>query len=925
MTPRGKGARAADCPASVFVPPVTLLLLLCLCAPALCTEPLIARIDSLWTNDQRDAAVSMLEVELPRARVANDSVMVSNLLVIKGSFNVFLGNLPIAEAVLLEGLAMARARQDSTLVMSGLRWLGLTIGNQGRQDEAMVIFAEVLELGGSLGDRRHQGWANVGLGWANWRNGKAETALAQYERATELFVGTGDVQGELWANNGVAAVNSDLGRYDQAAEGYRATIDVARFHDRAVPEAIALNNLGTLEYSLGRPDVAVEYFRQARVLHAQSQHKRQELPPRFNIALCQNDLGQHTAARQTLDEALALCDTYGYRDMRSRTLVKIANMEVEHGRLNQAAALIHDAMSDPETMMVKDVVEAEIELGEAWRLQGDFSMAARRLAQADSILGNKTFPWVRLRLMGNQARVFRDLGEYQRALEQFLQLAEQAIDLGMPQYRLSALSDAAQTCMLLGRTDQARSLYEEAATAWETDRQQLLSPQWRERRGASGRDIFTDLALLIHEDGDPAGAFDQLQTYKSRTLLERMLGPGETLSRSLSRSHGTCTQLGDVQTNLLSADELLLDFTLGPRVSLLFAVTRDTLVLRRLPASGLITGRVRAYHDLLKDPDAGSPTAVAAVGAGLRDLLLSDLPTVFAGKEHILVAPDGALNLLPFADMEIPGHAPEWLRVPSASILMKLRQDDRKNSESIWRILAVASEWSLEASPLPGTLLEVEHLARNYKRVESRVLSGEESELPSLAGYDILHLAAHASNDDQSPWQSAIRFLPDEQGGYLRATDVLELQLDAGLAVLSSCSSGTGKILNGEGVLGLSTAFLSAGVPAVLASLWAVDDGATAQFMELYYGFLATEQTCAEALTSAQQKMRVQTATRHPYYWAGFVLIGDGTLQPHVVRSREWTVPASVGILAFGFLISTARLWRPRARPKAGRGTATRN
>ena len=109
MRPQGEVALAAARPAPMFVPPVTLLLLLCLCAPALSTEPLIARIDSLWTNDQRDAAVSMLEEELPRARADNDSVMVSNLLVIKGSFNIFLGDLLVAEAVLLEGVALARA------------------------------------------------------------------------------------------------------------------------------------------------------------------------------------------------------------------------------------------------------------------------------------------------------------------------------------------------------------------------------------------------------------------------------------------------------------------------------------------------------------------------------------------------------------------------------------------------------------------------------------------------------------------------------------------------------------------------------------------------------------------------------------------------------------------------------------------------
>ncbi len=289
-------------------------------------------------------------------------------------------------------------------------------------------------------------------------------------------------------------------------------------------------------------------------------------------------------------------------------------------------------------------------------------------------------------------------------------------------------------------------------------------------------------------------------------------------------------------------------------------------------------------------------------------MLLSDLPRVLTAKARIIVAVDGALNLLPFANLEIPGWQPDWVRVPSASVLAKLRQVDAEPAERVWRTLAVASGWGEDGSPLSGALREVERLERDYREVEVRVFTGAETELPSLVGHDILHLATHASNDDQSPWQSAIHFLPDEQGGRLRAVDVLALRLDARLAVLSSCSSGAGRILNGEGVLGLSTAFLSAGVPAVLASLWAVDDGATARFMQLYYEFLADGQDCAQALASAQQSLRARLETRHPYYWSGFVLIGEGSVQPQLVRSRDWTVPASLGLLACGFLISAA--WR---------------
>ena len=324
-----------------------------------------------------------------------------------------------------------------------------------------------------------------------------------------------------------------------------------------------------------------------------------------------------------------------------------------------------------------------------------------------------------------------------------------------------------------------------------------------------------------------------------------------------------------------------------------------------MPPAAEIESRVRAYFELLKNPYAGSPSALTAVGSTLARMLFADLPRTCRDKERILVAPDGALNLLPFAELDIQGLSPVWSRIPSSSILLKLRHGDiGQGRGTIWRTLAVASGWSRNGSRLPGTLQEVERLSRDYRDVKTCILFEQDTELPSFPGYDILHLAAHASNDDQSPWQSAIHFLPDDQAGRLRANDILDLQLDAGLAVLSSCSSGTGKIINGEGVLGLSSAFLSAGVPAVLASLWAVDDGATAHFMDLYYGFLAEGQDCARALASAQQDLRSQSSTSHPYYWAGFVLIGDGTLQPQLEHKRSWLTPAALGLLGMSFFVS---------------------
>jgi CHAT domain-containing protein len=110
------------------------------------------------------------------------------------------------------------------------------------------------------------------------------------------------------------------------------------------------------------------------------------------------------------------------------------------------------------------------------------------------------------------------------------------------------------------------------------------------------------------------------------------------------------------------------------------------------------------------------------------------------------------------------------------------------------------------------------------------------------------------------------------------------MHLPARLAVLSSCESAGGRVLSGEGVQGLTSAFLSAGVPTVLATLWRIDDRSTVRLITRFYEELASGQTAAGALGAAQESMREDPSTRWPYYWAGFVLVGDGETSVNLQR-----------------------------------------
>jgi CHAT domain-containing protein len=152
---------------------------------------------------------------------------------------------------------------------------------------------------------------------------------------------------------------------------------------------------------------------------------------------------------------------------------------------------------------------------------------------------------------------------------------------------------------------------------------------------------------------------------------------------------------------------------------------------------------------------------------------------------------------------------------------------------------------------------------------------------PGLDQYRVLHLATHSLLNSRHPEQSAVAFsLVDRQGrpiaGLLPLHEVFRLKLGADLVVLSACQTELGKEVLGEGLVGLARAFMLAGTPRVVASLWEVSDQATAEFMTRFYTAMVKRNLpAAAALRVAQLEMQKQTRWTRPYYWAGFVLQGE--------------------------------------------------
>jgi CHAT domain-containing protein len=207
-------------------------------------------------------------------------------------------------------------------------------------------------------------------------------------------------------------------------------------------------------------------------------------------------------------------------------------------------------------------------------------------------------------------------------------------------------------------------------------------------------------------------------------------------------------------------------------------------------------------------------------------------------------------------------------------------------------------ERGVEEHRLPATAEEVRAVAALFPDAE--VYLGAEANKErlrslGLEGFRYLIFATHAYIDEESPMRSCVRLSAvGADGGYLRAQEIFRLSFDADLVALSACQSALGRLARGEGIVGLATAFFSAGARSLLASLWKVVDPATAALVPRFYAHLQREPVSrAEALRRAQREL-IATSPEfaHPFFWA-FSLMGDWATSPPGPESPGDTPPAA--------------------------------
>lgn len=898
--------------------------------------PAILQLDSLVRARRFGQAIEASGPLRAAAHAAGDrwSEMMVDLEV--AAAHAMVGHARDAEPAARRGRALAGALGDSLRARIGLRWLAYSLSLQGRSAESDSAYRMLLGESIVAHDERFEGIARTGLAYRALLERNPGVARDGYRRAIQLLRRAGDGPTELVARVGLASALGDLRDFEGAR---RANLEiVVRADTLGYPNAgaDASNNLGTQEYMSGDPAAAVTYWRRSIALFREAGDVATGLIPVSNLALALVELGRTDEALAVFDSALAACRVTGQRDLEAMLLVHHGEVLARMNRLDEAEASFHLGLRLGSREASSNRVDALVGLAHVEQLRGDEAAALARVERDLDPLMPRMGGWNRAVARLLKSRLLEHFGRDREAIAT-LRLAEQdARETAFLEVAPEPLVLRARVHRKLGEVDSARVALLLAQSIWEGARAVPTDPEWRERRAESGRAIHIDLADLIldRHDAEPArvrAAFDELQRWKSRTLLERMAGP-QAFAQARASARAPAT-LAELQQDVLEDGEVLLDAFVGDSVTFVFAVTRTEARVARLSGADELERRLRLYFGLLSVPPHrnGSTAMLDRTRARIARDVLGPFARELAGARRVLISPDGPLHALPFGELPIAGEAPgaasaplgegrEVFRVPSGTVLAQLRATGRGRAASGSRVLALEGVSDAKHPTLPGAAREVTWLARNLRGVEVRGEDGPPRALPdsaALAGWDVLHFAAHARVSDQRPWNSGLLLAtapPPEGSLFLEAGRIAGMRLDGALAVLSGCETAGGRYSSGEGVLGLSGAFLSAGTPAVVASLWRVDDAVTVQFMIAFYRQLARGKSVAAALAAAQHQLRADPETAHPFYWAGFVVTGDGAERVPLVERAGFPVGAGFAVILLSALLLAVRPWSRRAR-----------
>lgn len=798
-----------------------------------------------------------------------------------------------------------------------------TLRSKGTREErrqAADAFNEIIGLSLIKKDKTWETVASAEQGDILRQLGEYQKSIELTERALTLAREIKNREHEGSALNNLGVIYKELGDYEKGILYLTQALDIQRETNDKRGEAIVLNNLGSNYLMSGDLVKAADFFKQSIVLRRLVKDRRGEGNVLNNLGQVFARGGNDAEAIKYLEQALVirreLGDKYG-------EAITLRNLGASYRALGDAAKAL--PFYEQSNQMAKQLGDRRVEAESAYGLalaQRDAGDLTKAIATVES--GLALIELIRGEIVNPELRV--------SYFSSVLQYYELYTDLLVARYEKS--KNAADIALALETSERAKSrsliellrearidikqavdpkLIEQAQSL-----QEKLNLRYRQRTGVLARATIPE-DVLAKITSDINSLTSELETVKTKIRRDN--------PRYADLTEGASVSTKEIQ-NLLDDETVLLEYKLGTTRSFLWLVTKNSVEIHTLPARDKIEVTAKNFYDSIISRNKADEAKTSDLSKQLSDILLAPIAAKIGNKRLAIVA-DGVLQFVPFSALASPkfkARSPKFLVeeneiviLPSAGVLAELRRNTTgRNAPQ--KTIAIFADPIFEANDTrlagvsknikaSGKPPEIRKVLRDFNfgetlprlissRIEAKNIaafvpdskadlnidfdaSRENAMSADLSDYRILHFATHGLLDTIHPESSGLMMsLYDKDGktrdGFLSLNQIYNMDLNSDLVVLSACQTALGKDVRGEGLIGLTRGFMYAGAKRVVASLWKVDDAATAEFMKRFYqNLLQKNLSSVAALKQTKMEMRQIPRFKSAYFWAGFTLQGD--------------------------------------------------
>lgn len=840
-----------------------------------------------------------------------------------------LKNISISMEYFEKSLKLAEKLDDKRRIATALHLLGWANRDVRNEIKAREFYDKAIPIYEALG-KKYLLWNTLdNKAYTYHWLGDYDDALEQFQKAqliaetipefpAQSLLSIGLVyarKGNLWK-----ALEYQL-RALKHAERFGSKVDIAR----------AYNNTGSTYYSMGNTLLALNYFQKAYEKFYEVEKKI----PVGGVASTLINIGKVLVRQGNYDEGLRKYQEaleISQRNKAQRNFPKhmliasilrsIGDIYYDQEDFERSLDYFTHALEIRKRVPNKrEFIITLVRIANCYVIQGNYAEAQKKLEEAEAIARQNGYfeeNWYRNLIFGKLYIGLKQPIKARQAFDEAITNAETLRAQGTPfegmtqpyieMVGLLSSEGKATEAFSYAERVKSRSLLDVLQNG-KIDITKAMSPEERETETRLKKEMVS-LNSKIADEKDKSRLDDlQKQLEAKRLEFEDFQTRLYALKPELKVQRGEMKPISLEEAAKLLPDDksALLEYVVGEDKSFLFVITKDS--------SQKVSLKVYPIEIKRKDLAKQTESFRSKIAKGDLDftkqaqefynLLLKPAEADLKNKTNLVIVPDNALWDLPFQALQ---PAPNKYLIEQAAIsyapsLTALNEMVKKNrgkqfsgatllafgnptvnKETSDRLKQIFMSESLE--PLPEAERLVNSLQKMYGTNRSRIFTRnearEETAKTESSKYRIVQFAAHGVLNDFAPMYSHI-VLAQKQGnpnedGLLEAWEMKDLDLNADMVILSACETARGRVSNGEGVIGMSWALFIAGVPTTVASQWKVESSSTTELMlEFHRQLLAGKNiTKSEALRRASLKLLKTAKYKHPSYWAGFVIVGDG-------------------------------------------------